>query len=151
VRHFEIVRVTAENYPLFDAMVRWRMSGVEQEPTLTTIPDEVLRELGTPGFTVYAACTDGRYVGWIALCYLPKIGKWKRGHLYVDELWVAEAYRRQGIGRALMERAEELAREMAVTGLRLYVNVENPGAGRLYESCGYRKNGTAEFMEKELL
>ena len=149
--HVEIRKVTAENYPLFDAMVRWRMSGIPQEATLTETPEQVRQELANPNYAVYAACADDRFVGWIALCYIPKIGKWKRGHLYVDELWVAESYRRNGIARALLSRAEALAKEWAVTGLRLYVNTENPGARQLYASCGYEGFGTAEFMEKELV
>ena len=80
---------------------------------------------------------------------MPKIGKWKgHGHVYVDELWVAPTFREQGLARALMEKADDLKAELEATGIRLYVNVNNLAAKKLYESCGYHEVGQAYFMEK---
>lgn len=33
-------------------------------------------------------------------------------------------------------------------GIRLYVNVQNEVAQRLYEECGYKENTQTYFMEK---
>lgn len=38
--------------------------------------------------------------------------------------------------------------QLDATGLRLYVNVNNPIAEKLYRDCGYKKDGEAFFMEK---
>lgn len=67
----------------------------------------------------------------------------------MDELWVQPEYRRRGIARALPAKAEEKCGQLEATGLRLYVNTENPEARALCESCGYRQYGMACFMEKE--
>lgn len=70
------------------------------------------------------------------------------GHVYVDELWVEPDFRGRGLAKALMQKAEELKTELKAAGVRLYVNVNNPSAHKLYETCGYREDGQAYFMEK---
>ena len=66
----------------------------------------------------------------------------------MDELWVQENWRRQGMATALMSKADRLKEKLNATGGRLYVNINNPGAKKLYENCGFITDGTAEFMEK---
>lgn len=56
----------------------------------------------------------------------------------VDVLVVSEASRGLGLGTALMERAEDRAREMGKRKMTLQVVAENAGAIRLYERLGYR-------------
>ena len=47
-----------------------------------------------------------------------------------------------------MKKADDLKKELEATGIRLYVNVNNPTAKKLYEHCGYLEVGQAYFMEK---
>ena len=145
----KIEQVTVENYPMFDDLLYWREHGAEREAGQGTVTEDVRQELQNPDLYLFAAASDGRYVGWISLVYIPKVSKWRgHGHVYVDELWVAPQYRRQGVAAALTEKADELRSQFNAVGIRLYVNVENPGARRLYESCGFREDGQAHFMEK---
>ncbi len=60
------------------------------------------------------------------------------GSLYVCAIAVYENFRSQGIGSALMERAEGRARELGCPSLSLQVFDANDGAKRLYERLGYR-------------
>ena len=145
-----IEKINADNYSLFDDMVFWRENGFEREPSLTPISQQMKKELANPNLHVYAVKVDNRYVGWISLVYIPKVGsRWKgHGHVYVDELWVEPTFRGRGYAKALMQKANELKMELQATGIRLYVNVNNPAARKLYESCGYREDGQAYFMEK---
>ena len=145
---FILERVGETTYPLFSDMLFWRENGCERAPSDEPVPEDVRAELRDPNLYLYAAKADGRYVGWISLVYIPKVSKWKRGHVYVDELWTAPEYRRQGIAKALLAKADELAASLHATGVRLYVNVENPAAAILYRSCGFEENGQAFFMEK---
>jgi len=142
----KIVVVTPENYRCFADMLFWRRTGRERIPAAADVPPELHNE----NLWVYAAEEDDRFVGWISLVRIPKVSGWSCGHLYVDELWVAEPYRRRGIARALLDEAERLCRNLCLSGLRLYVNIENPGAQALYKFCGFVPAGTAEFMEKPL-
>lgn len=62
----------------------------------------------------------------------------KSDEFVVDVVAVSEASRGLGLGTALMERAEERAREMGRRRMTLQVIGENAGAIRLYERLGYR-------------
>jgi len=144
-----IVRIREDNYPLFDDMLFWREHDCEHKTGQGTITDAVRAELKNPNLFLYAAEVDSRYVGWISLVYIPKVSKWRgHGHIYVDELWVAPAYRRRGIARMLMQKADETRLQQNAVGIRLYVNTENPGARKLYDDCGFIPDGQACFMEK---
>jgi RimJ/RimL family protein N-acetyltransferase len=54
---------------------------------------------------------------------------------------VAGPYRRRGVGRALMQAAEEWAREVGVHKLELHVFPYNDAAIALYEEMGYEREG----------
>ena len=56
-------------------------------------------------------------------------------------LMVAKDHRREGIGRALMEAAEDWAREVGVRKLELHVFPYNEAAIALYETLGYEREG----------
>lgn len=147
--NFTIERINTENYNQFDDMVFWRENGFERESSKKNVEKQIEKELATPNFYVYAVEVDCRFVGWISLTYIPKIGRWGgHGHVFVDELWVQPDYRGKGLAKALMKKADELCAELKATGIRLYVNVNNPVAQKLYECCGYEEDGQAYFMEK---
>ena len=146
---YSIVKVDPDNYPLFENMIFWRENGCERIPSGESVPEQIKRELANPDLNIYAALADNRFVGWICLVYIPKVGKWNgHGHIYVDELWVAPDFRGKGIGKALMAKADSLKDELEATGLRLYVNADNISAKALYEKCGFREEGHTLFMEK---
>lgn len=58
----------------------------------------------------------------------------------LNDLFVAQATRRSGIGRALMRRAEQHARETGAAGLTLSTALDNARAQRLYESERYERD-----------
>ena len=54
---------------------------------------------------------------------------------------VGPAFRRQGVGTALIEAVEEKARRDGLGRLNLEVAIDNSGALRLYEKLGYNRLG----------
>ena len=60
-----------------------------------------------------------------------------QAYAYVSDLVVLPAYRRRGIGRALLERAEAYARGEGARVLRVGVLAKNEAAARLYRSLGF--------------
>ena len=56
-------------------------------------------------------------------------------------LMVAAGHRRRGVGRALLQAAEDWARGAGIRKLELHVFPYNEAAIALYESCGYEREG----------
>ena len=65
---------------------------------------------------------------------------------YISDLIVVAAYRGQGWGRALLQRAEDYARAQGATMLSIGVLAENTRARRLYSDFGFRENHV-EFLK----
>jgi ribosomal protein S18 acetylase RimI-like enzyme len=58
----------------------------------------------------------------------------------LNDLYVAPAQRKNGVARALMERARQLAIETNAEGLTLETATDNFAAQALYESLGYKRD-----------
>ena len=65
--------------------------------------------------------------------------------LEVQQLYVDAERQRRGVGTALMDHAVATAREQGHAGLWLSVWQDAGWAVRFYESCGFKRVGTAEF------
>ncbi len=139
---------------MFDDMVNWRMDGIEltqeeKEANKKTDFSAVYKELEHPGFYSYGALYDGRFVGWITMMYTPKIGRgrWKKGAVYVDELWTAPEFRGKGVATQLMKKAFDCQKETGAVEVRLYVGVDNIIAQELYKKCGMQMMWKAVLMK----
>jgi ribosomal protein S18 acetylase RimI-like enzyme len=86
------------------------------------------------------------------------LGRTVWGWLHVSELWVAERYRRKGIGRSLMTAAERAAVERGCHAA--YVDTFDFQAVSFYELLGYSTMGALEdfpfghtrfFLRKRLI
>jgi len=62
----------------------------------------------------------------------------RQDYAYVSDLVVLPPYRARGIGRALLEQAEAIARASGVTTLRVDVLARNSIAHDLYRRSGFR-------------
>lgn len=145
-----IERVTRNNYYMFDDMVFWRMNGFEmtsdhKESNKNVIFDSAFSELDHKDFYVFAALYEGRFIGWITLIYIPKVGKWNRGIIFVEELWTASKFRRRGVAMKLVQKAFEIQHETGAVKIRLYT--DNIPAQELYKKCGLEIINNAVFME----
>lgn len=63
----------------------------------------------------------------------------------LNDLYVTTAYRKQGIGVALLNKAKELCREQKYKGLALQTEATNP-AQHLYESLGWKKDPDLQYF-----
>lgn len=62
-------------------------------------------------------------------------------YMYLSDLKVATAYRGRHIGRMLMDRAKETARQAGYAGLYTICQDNNPGAFLFYRQCGFSVGG----------
>jgi putative acetyltransferase len=91
-----------------------------------------------PDAAVYVAEVDGVVVGRLSLARDPHLAS---RHVADLGLMVAEPFRRQGVGRRLLEEAVAWARASGITKLELHVFPWNEAALRLYESFGFEREG----------
>ena len=96
-----------------------------------------------PGQLLYTATVDGTEAGLLWIGPFADGPDW-----WVWDIEVHADFRRQGIGRAMMVRAEAIARESGAASLGLNVFAYNDGARRLYQSLGFEE--TAINMKKIL-
>jgi len=85
---------------------------------------------------VILAELDGAPIGYMAVTLgysLEHLGR----DAFVDELYLREPHRGQGIGERALDRALELCRELGVRALHLEVDHVNPRARALYERNGF--------------
>src|SRR5208337_3271218 len=66
----------------------------------------------------------------------------------LNDLFVSPGARKRGVGVALLQRAEEFARQTNAKGLELETWVNNIPAQHLYEKCGWKRN--VEFYQYTL-
>ena len=103
--------------------------------------DAYLRRLlaGDSFIALAAIAGDGAVVGGIAAYVLDKFEQ-ERSEIYIYDLAVAEAHRRQGIATALIKALQEIARRRGA--YVLFVQVVPPGAPAvaLYTKLGVRED-----------
>jgi ribosomal protein S18 acetylase RimI-like enzyme len=89
--------------------------------------------------TVFIASECDRMVGFIQL--YPSFSSVSMKRVWIlNDLFVDESYRKQGIAKLLMSAAEQFARETGAVRLALSTQISNVAAQALYESLGYIKD-----------
>jgi streptothricin acetyltransferase len=91
--------------------------------------------IAQPDRAVYLAYVDGTVAGQI------RLGPWWNKYGYVEDIVVDRHFRRQGVGRALLERAKQWALTAGLPGLMLETQDNNVAACQLYAHCGFELAG----------
>lgn len=82
-------------------------------------------------FCGFGAFCEGRLIGFIVSTVVFEDAE-------TDDLAVHPDYRRRGVGKELLRKAEEEAKKRGATRAFLEVRVGNTAAFALYEKCGYK-------------
>lgn len=69
----------------------------------------------------------------------------------LNDLFVSPLGRQQGVGEALLKRAEAFGREVGAKGLALQTAVTNLPAQRLYERCGWVRDAQFYWYDLSLV
>jgi ribosomal protein S18 acetylase RimI-like enzyme len=88
-----------------------------------------------PDKTILLAYVDGAIGGEIRICR-----NWNR-YAYIEDIVVDVAYRRRGVGRALIQAAVEWAKDRRLPGVMLETQNNNVAACRFYQQCGFELGG----------
>lgn len=108
--------------------------------------DRLLRILSRPDQQFWVAEIDGGVVGWV---HAAKFEFLESGaFVVIGGLVVDKDHRRQGIGRALMRRAEEWTRQQGWSVVRLWSSAARTAAHEFYERLGYKNIKTQHSFLK---
>jgi ribosomal-protein-alanine N-acetyltransferase len=105
--------------------------------------EELLRTQLRSDRHIFLAALDGETVaGYIGLMYVLDEG-------YISNVAVLPAYRRRGVGTALLDELEREARKVRLSFLTLEVRASNTAARALYAARGFRETGLRKnYYEK---
>ncbi len=106
----------------------------ERAPDEVTVTPEHFAESGfgpAPVWWAFVAEAEGKVVGF-ALYYI-RYSTWKGCRMYLEDILVTEAYRRNGIGSLLMNRLVQEAKEKNFHGISWQVLEWNEPAIKFYE------------------
>ncbi|MDQ6620430.1 MAG: AAC(3)-I family aminoglycoside N-acetyltransferase [Pseudomonadota bacterium] len=104
-------------------------------------PNDVYLErlLGSKTFVCLAAFAEGAVIGGLAAYVLPKFEQ-AREELYIYDLAVHPAHRRQGVATAMVGDLRKLARSRGVYVMFVQADYEDTPAVALYTKLGVRED-----------
>jgi GNAT superfamily N-acetyltransferase len=109
----------------------------ERQPEAVVIKEETLARDGfgsQPKFRSLIAEWDGEAIGYAL--FFGFYSSWKGSGIFLEDLFVREAFRGRGIGRALLRRVARIARQEGCYGVRWEVLDWNESAIKFYKSLG---------------
>jgi ribosomal protein S18 acetylase RimI-like enzyme len=146
---FRIDKATESDWPWIaqgQVEIAWTRLGPDRqrEAGRQTVEERVAQQVaelcqdeGFPNEAFVAKTDEGTPAGfvWVAKNHNDFTGQLEASLL---NQYVAEPYRGQGLGRRLMETAEEWARQQGLPRISLSVGAHNTLAQRLYKTLGYQ-------------
>lgn len=131
------------------------MRALEDEDPDSTLFDEAQRRrnfrefVQNPELGSLLIIAVGRETVGYAILTLGYSFEYRGRDAFVDELYVAPAQRRCGLGTAALAELEKIAREHNVQALHLEVTAENSAAIETYRRAGF-KDHERRLMSKRL-
>ena len=114
------------------------------EKVLSVDAEDYTTFVENPQKVIFFAEVDGKPVGQI------KMVPWWNKFSYVEELVVDTEFRAKGVGRALMTRAIQWAKQQHFPGITLETQDNNVPACKFYEKCGFVLTGFDLYAYKNL-
>jgi ribosomal protein S18 acetylase RimI-like enzyme len=96
--------------------------------------------------TVFLGELDGALAGLLVLQTVPTVSA-AQDWTEITELYVQPAFRRKGVGKALIEAALAHARHHGSSEVHLLVDPQNAPAISFYEAVGFRRNSCKMLQE----
>lgn len=135
----DIREVTQCDEALFEALGRLLP---QLSPTARVVRERLERVVADGRSQLLMAYSEGRAIGMLTVVwYAAPAGT--RG--WIEDVVVDAAYRRMGVGRALVRRAVEVARRAGVDTLTLTSRPSRTAARALYASEGFEPCETGVF------
>ena len=109
----------------------------------------VFRQIAAdPSQHLLVADAGGRIVGTVHLIVIPHFSRTCKPSGLLESMVVEEAYRRKGVGAALLREAQRLARDAGCYKLALSSNLARRGAHRFYSRLGWKRTHYGFSLEQ---
>jgi GNAT superfamily N-acetyltransferase len=102
-----------------------------------------------PDYHLHLALFEGTIIGVFALLIMDNLGHLGAKSAVLEDVVVAEGVRGQGVGKRMMEYANELCRQKGCYKMTFSSNMNRDPAHRFYESLGFRKHGYSFYIDYE--
>jgi aminoglycoside 3-N-acetyltransferase I len=139
---FNIRQLTHDDVGLMEAMMTMFGAAFEDADTYTAArpsADYLQRLLGREHFIALAAAKDGNVIGGLAAYELQKFER-ERSEIYIYDLAVAAAHRRQGVATALIEELKLIAAARGAYVIFVQADRGDTPAIALYSKLGERED-----------
>ena len=97
------------------------------------------------GVIYFVAVEDEKIIGSLYIAIIPNITKQCASIGFIENVVVAEKYRRKGIGKSLIEAAVQTAKDKGCYKVILSSNIKRTEAHKFYESIGFDGNSKRTF------
>ena len=103
---------------------------------------QILDRISSNGGAILGAELNGVIVGTSTLAICPNLSWSGRSYAIIENVVVSKAFRRRGIGKALMLKAQSLAKEADCYKVALMTGSQRTSTFKFYEACGFIGNKT---------
>jgi GNAT superfamily N-acetyltransferase len=146
----EFVPATLDDLPMLRSMMPGVYAYEGEMPDVDRWAAAVAELIQQPDLgRIWMINLDGQAIGYMSATFGFSLEFYGRG-IIIDELFVAEAYRSQGIGRQAIEFVEDFARGQSLHSLTLDVDIANTRGQQFYQARGFEYYPYMHIMNKQL-
>lgn len=141
----QIVPASPASLDILTALYADYLDGYGKKPPQPEIRRYLQQRLEQDKALIYVGYNNNRPVGFMVLT--PKMTSIEMKPMFVlQNLYVAPQARQNGIGAALVKKAQLIARDTGAWGLELKTSPNNTLARKLYEQSGFREDGLIHYQ-----
>jgi len=126
-----------------DLIALWNAAGLDHRPNGRDRREKLVREIAGPTSVFLVAESEGRMVGVVLGTHDGRKG-------WINRLAVAPSHREQGIGRALVEAAEERLQDLGIGIITCLIEDWNEDSIAFFERIGYVEHRECIYYSKRL-
>jgi GNAT superfamily N-acetyltransferase len=109
---------------------------------------EIFKRIKTyPFYKVYVALLNEEIVGTFELVIMDNLAHQGTPSGIIEDVAVAKKCQRKGVGKAMMQHAMGVCKEVGCYKLSLSSNLIRESAHQFYESLGFQKHGYSFYIE----
>lgn len=109
--------------------------------------EKIYAQIGSyPDYRIYLAILDGRAVGTFALLIMDNLAHLGAKSAILEEVVVEEGLRGMGVGKKMMDFANDLCRRKECYKMAFSSNRNREAAHRFYESLGFIQHGFSYYI-----